>query len=60
VKAALRHRLAQALEAQPPAVGLPGYHWTAQRIQRYLARHQARVSLTTAWRELSRFRKKGD
>lgn len=54
VKSALRHQLAQALEAQPQAVGLPGYRWTAQRIRRYLARHQARVSLTTAWRELGR------
>lgn len=54
VKPAVRRQLAQALETQPQASGLPGYRWTAQRVRHYLARQQTRVSLTTAWRELAR------
>lgn len=57
VKPALRQRLERALEAQPQAIGLPGYRWTAQRVRRYLARQQLAVSLTTAWRELGRCRR---
>jgi len=55
----VRETLGEALEMTPTAAGVGGWVWTVKRVRRYLKRaHQTEVSLTTAWTEIHRCRRR--